>query len=696
MLAQAPAASAAVPAARAGSKPSAKAQAGAPAAGDELGRLKRLGFTSLAECLLSVPKEYVDCTRPLTRVLPANIGQQQYLILSVQDIKLFDKSGASTRNWRQVFRATMGTSDETGQRVEVTFFGNCWPCKEVERGDLVHVHGTLVFGYGRLSLDRPSFVEPQSRGVITALYRGKPGQVSGESLALGVSRALHRIEDAECLLLAQAGLRESEFLSRTGVTGQEFLRRLHQPTSLKEGEAACDLARELSVEAIIRKAAAAKTRPPVATSAIPISRDFVQTLISELPFPLTADQVTAINEIVSDLRSAFPMRRLLSGDVGTGKSITFMVPAAAAYDAGAEVAILAPSQLVVSQLARELREMFPGLPVCEVMAGGKIGDGICVGTTALLKAAAKAKRTFDIVITDEQHKFGVDQKLALVAKRTNVLEATATAIPRTLAMVHFGGMDFSVLRTCPVAKRIQTRITKDDDIDRVDAFIHKVIAQKGQVAVIYPRVADEAETPDEGPGMVSVIEAGEAWSQAFPGRVGVLHGKLSTEEKAQVIQGMHAGQFDILVSSLVIEVGVTLPSLKVMLVNNPERFGVSQLHQLRGRVARKGGSGYMFLHASGPLQDDAMERMRLLCECADGFELAERDMDSRGFGDVEDDSESQTGSTRTLFWGARITHQELHAKALGQNELQIPASAVVPPNDQKTPARTMRTNTLAR
>jgi ATP-dependent DNA helicase RecG len=640
----------------------AKARAAAAGSGDELGRLKRLGFSTLAECLLSAPKAFLDYTQPIKRVLGQHVGKQQYLVLTLSRMRVFDRDGRSTNYWKAAFRVELETRDEAGLNVKIAIFGNCWPCKDLEPGDVLHVHGDLKFAFGRFELERPSFVAPRDRGRVAVLYRGKSGQVSGDALGEGVQRALHRIEDSECLLLAQAGLRESEFLEQTKISGQELLRRLHSPKSVAEGLSAVGLARKLAAEAVVRRAANAKTRPPVAASAIPIGKDLVRELIAELPFKLTADQVVAIDEIVADLRCAYPMRRLLSGDVGTGKSIVFMIPAAAAYAAGAEVAILAPSQLIVSQLAREFRENFPGLPVCEVIAGGKIGEGVCVGTTALLKAAAKVKKSFSLVVTDEQHKFSVDQKSTLVSKRTNVLESTATAIPRTLAMVNFGGMDVSLLRECPVVKKITTRVTTDSDVDRVDVFIDKIIAQKGQVAVIYPLVAEGDDKTDED--MVSVVEAGQAWAQRFPGRVGVLHGKMTAEDKAQVITAMHAGKFDILVSSLVIEVGVTLPSLKVMVVTSPERFGVSQLHQLRGRVARKGGNGYMLLHASAQLQDGAAERLRLLCEHSDGFTLAERDMDLRGFGDVEDDSESQTGSTRALFWGLSLTHKELKETAV--------------------------------
>jgi len=632
---------------------------------DELGRLSRLGFSTIAECLLSVPKAYADYTSPIAIVKPEHFGRKQYLILRLEQKTMFDECNKATTYLRSARRVQLDCRDAHGLVIRAAIFGNVWPWKDVEPGTILHLAGDLGEWGGKPQLQSPIVVPFESRGKVMPLYKGKTGQVSAEVLAAGVKVAMPLIDEAEVLLLAQAGLRNEEFTKMTGlIQARTLLTHLHAPRSVKEGDAAKEMAHTLSLESVVRRAAASKSRPPVSRSAITINRDLLSELIAELPYPLTGDQKIVVSEIVDDLRSAYPMRRLLSGDVGTGKSIAFMLPAVVAYEAGANVAILCPSQLVVEQLARELRETFPGLPVCEVLSGDKIGAGIAVGTTALISAARKAKKIFDLVITDEQHKFSVEQKAALVSKHTNVLDATATAIPRTLALVNFGGMDVSILRDSPVVKNITTRLTGIDDMPRVTKFVDEAVLRGGQVAIVYPLVQGGAKKESAGGGkdvaeLANVITSGAEWEKRFPGRVGILHGKLTSEEKKDVIRGMHEKRFDVLVSSTVIEVGVTLPSLRVMVVMHPERHGLSQLHQLRGRVARKGGNGYMFLHAQGTLEPDVTERLQLLVECSDGFSLAERDMDMRGFGNVEDDSESQTGTTRTLFWGVNLTHHEL-------------------------------------
>ena len=646
--------------------------------GNELGRLKRLGFSTLAECLLSAPKEYKDFTQPQEVVKPGeHLGRPVYFVLQIVGRSMFDRDGNETHYPPVAFRLQLDCVDRRGSPLRVTAFGNVWPFVELDPDSLLHVHGALEEFRGQLCLVNPVVVHPKQRGTVATIYKGKPGQVSGDALAAGVERALNRLDEASVLLLAQAGLRTSEFTAHYKVDDpKKLLYALHRPKTLPQGLRARNIARQMALDTVVRRAAAAKSRPPVSGSAITIDKDFLATLIADLPYPLTGDQDKAVNEIVDDLRSAFPMRRLLSGDVGTGKSITFMLPVAAAYEAGSEVAILAPSQLVAEQLARELQELFPGLPVCLVLSGSKIGQGVCVGTTALLSAAKRAKKVFQLVVVDEQHKFSVDQKLAMVGRATNLLEATATAIPRSLALVNFGGMDVSLLRDSPVVKHIDTVIVNDEVMPDVHDFItNDILKNGGQLAVIYPLVNDAADAEDgahsaprppskTSEGLESVTGAAQHWERRFPGRVGVLHGQMTAEEKGAVIAAMHAKKLSVLVSSSVIEVGVTLPSLQALLIESPERYGVSQLHQMRGRLARKGGNGTFFLHVGANVQPEAMERLRLLEQCGDGFALAERDMDLRGFGDVEDDSASQTGSARTLFHGVALTHKEIRETAL--------------------------------
>jgi ATP-dependent DNA helicase RecG len=286
-----------------------------------------------------------------------------------------------------------------------------------------------------------------------------------------------------------------------------------------------------------------------------------------------------------------------------------------------------------------------------------------------LHAAKRAQKRFHLVVTDEQHKFSTQQKAALASTFTNTLEATATAIPRSLALVAYGDMDVSVLRECPVQKCIDTKIVNADEEQKVTQFVRRIVGDGGQVAVIYPlvdkgagaEVAGDSDSP--ATARQGVMDGFEAWNARFPGRVGVLHGKQSSDEKAAVIEAMKAKKIDVLVSTLVLEVGVTLPSLKALLVTSPECFGLAQLHQLRGRVARHGGQGWMVVLARSDLTEESMERLRTLRACNDGFQLAEHDMNIRGFGDVSMYGSAQVGGHRVLFHNTGLTHDEIKASA---------------------------------
>lgn len=691
---------------------------------EELGRLKRLGFTSLAECFLSIPKGYNDYTRPIRAVsrplVEHIIGKGKvmaYMILEPVGFEMFDGTNSRCQRLAETHRLIIRCIDGNRKPVNLTVFRNVWPWKGLvealaerdgsDRSQMppLHVYGALTVFRAEVSMQSPALVHPSNQGKVVPNYVGKAGQVSGERLGAAIQRAAKCIRDAEIIMLAQAGLREDEF--RAVVNAVELpvecpeinepidlLESLHFPQTVAEGMAACDVARRLSAETVVRQAVVARTRLPVPGSSVIVTNDRVNELSSILPHTPTGDQVRAIEEIVKDIRSPYAMNRLLSGDVGTGKSLTFQLPAVAVMMAGANVAILVPSQLLVTQMANELRDMFklPDDKVVEVVntsaggadkATGKARDPggaaashrIYVGTTALSTYSKKRKLKFGLLVIDEQHKFSVEQKAALRDRNTNVLEATATAIPRSLALVNFGGMDVSILRESPVKKLIKTRLVGDFQDERVIDFVRKVVEADGQAAVIYPLVDKAAEVEGEAPAgggqLKSVVEAGQEWGAMFGhDRVAVLHGKLSPAEKDEVIRRFKRREADVLVSSVVIEVGVTLPSLKAVIVRHAERFGVSQLHQLRGRLARQGGRGFMFLMTPlvGPEGDDpeageTLERLRLVEGCSDGFTLAEADMEMRGFGDVADDSDMQSGNARALFHNARLTKSEIEASA---------------------------------
>lgn len=630
---------------------------------EDIGRLARLGFTTLPECLLTVPKEYRDYHEPISILPLPDTGEFHYLALTLIDRTFLTRDGNEVTELKGAFRGVIQLVDGAGDRLQVSVIGK----PSIERwlkpglGSVVHLHGQVVTYKGRFGLANCTVVDESEVGQVIPVYQGKANQVSADLLAESIRKALPYINEAACLLLEQALMHEEEFVRLTGFDEPaSLLRTLHTPLSVREGIAAIAVAKKLAVKALVNKVIANRTKPAVKGSLLRISREQVSDLIQRAPFEPTEDQLRAIEEIISDLRSPFPMTRVLSGDVGTGKSFTFMVPAAASYLAGARVAIIAPSQILVEQLATELSELFFEIPVTKVASKTKadISKGIVVGTTAVLSAAKKEGIVFDLVVADEQHKFSVAQRQKLLAPHTNFLESTATAIPRTVALVRLGGLPISILRQAPVPRQIATRILTSNARQKLNEFVLEVINSGGQAAFIYPVVNGDAEATRN-----SVEAAYERFKRVLGDDVGMIHGSQSDELKTVTFQKLKAGTIKLLVASTVIEVGVTIPALRLLVAVNPEHFGVAQLHQLRGRLARKGGVGHFIMYLPEPVQPSASERLRLLSTCDDGFQLAEMDADLRGYGDLGADSEKQSGSARLLFWGVSLERKDVEQGA---------------------------------
>jgi ATP-dependent DNA helicase RecG len=366
-----------------------------------------------------------------------------------------------------------------------------------------------------------------------------------------------------------------------------------------------------------------------------------------LPFKLTGDQKQVIAEIVEDMKRPQPMNRLLQGDVGSGKTIVALMAALVAMENGFQVAFMAPTEILAEQHfitirrlleasrfrvalltgatpARKRREMQSEL------AAGSIH--LAVGTHALVQDPV-GFHDLGLVIIDEQHRFGVMQRATLRAKgmHPDVLVMTATPIPRTLALTTYGDLDVSVMHEMPPGRHAIKTIAKPESRrDEIYDFIRRQIEAGRQVYVIYPLV-EESEKVD----LKAATEMADHLAQdVFPTyRLALLHGRMKPDAKERVMGGFSRGEFDLLVSTTVVEVGVDVPNASVMLVEHAERFGLSQLHQLRGRVGRGPHQSYCILLYQYPLTDQGRSRLKALTETTDGFEIAERDLELRGPGD---------------------------------------------------------------
>jgi ATP-dependent DNA helicase RecG len=372
----------------------------------------------------------------------------------------------------------------------------------------------------------------------------------------------------------------------------------------------------------------------------------VEAFLNKLPFPLTNAQNRVVKEILSDLRSPFRMNRLLQGDVGSGKTVVAAIGLYASVTAGFQGALMVPTEILAEQHAQSLQSLLAPFEIkCELLTSSVKGkrrkeilkqlvEGdihVLIGTHALIQEEVQFKN-LGFVITDEQHRFGVEQRRILREKGVSpdVLFMTATPIPRTLAITVFGEMDVSIIDEMPAGRKaIETYWAKHDMLDRVLGFMEKELRKGRQAYVICPLI-EESEKLD----LQNAIDVHSTLTHFFQNRarIGLMHGKLPTDEKDSVMKEFSRNEVQVLVSTTVVEVGVNVPNATFMLIYDAERFGLAQLHQLRGRVGRGAEQSYCILLAD-PKTEVGKERMTIMTETNDGFVVSEKDLELRGPGD---------------------------------------------------------------
>ncbi|MGB6102504.1 MAG: ATP-dependent DNA helicase RecG, partial [Pusillimonas sp.] len=404
-------------------------------------------------------------------------------------------------------------------------------------------------------------------------------------------------------------------------------------------------------------------------------------LQASLPFSLTGAQTRVIDEISRDLTRTFPMHRLLQGDVGSGKTIVAAFAAAQAIASGCQVAMMAPTEILAEQHFHKLRAWLEPLGVHVAWLAGSLSgkhrktafDAVAsgqaqlvVGTTALIQEKV-VFANLGLIILDEQHRFGVGQRLELSRKGEDSLggraliphqlNMSATPIPRTLAMTFFADLDVSAIDELPPGRSpVLTKLIADTRRDEVLDSVMAEVRQGRQAYWVCPLVEES-----EALQLQTAVDTHARLAQALPDmRVGLIHGKLATAEKQQVMQDFRAGDIDLLVATTVIEVGVDVPNASLMIIEHAERFGLAQLHQLRGRVGRGSQQSICVLMYQSPLSAIARQRLRAMYETADGFEIARRDLDLRGPGE---------------FLGVRQSGQELLRFASIDTDIRIAEQA---------------------
>ncbi len=532
-------------------------------------------------------------------------------------------------------------ADHSG-RLNLTFFNSRYAAENLEYGREYIFYGTLTGDFSSYGMTNPVFENVDAPAVTTRrvlpIYPLTAG-LTNAAVLKAVTQAL-AICDPPAEVLPEA-LRQQYGILGAG----DAYRIIHQPGSMEE---AMQARKRMIFEeffvfsaglSLMRAARAGKQTPPYQNTDL-------APFYAQLPFTLTGAQQRAIGDICADFRKGAPMNRLVQGDVGSGKT---MVAAAAAYCAarnGCQTALMAPTEILAEQHYASLSGLFAPLGIPVVLLTGSMSqkekkavreallDGsaqIAVGTHALISDST-VFRHLGLVITDEQHRFGVGQRSKLSAKGDDphLLVMSATPIPRTLALLMYGDLDVSILDELPPGReKVDTFLVGESYRARINAFIRKQVAEGHQCFVVCPAV-------EENDGLS--IKAAATWAETlqktvFPElRIALLHGQMKGEEKEAAMAAFARQEADVLVATTVIEVGVDVPNATLMVIEDADRFGLSQLHQLRGRVGRGSSKSYCILttHNRNP---DTLARLKALCKTNDGFRIAEEDLKLRGPGD---------------------------------------------------------------
>jgi ATP-dependent DNA helicase RecG len=602
-----------------------------------------LGCTTDAHALLVLPKGFVDKRVAHMSVVDGPENRNCLWSCRVRAKKGLDRGG--NVSWSPYpAQLALELSFECGTTVESKIFGVTEEWRNIEVGDAITFTAELSQKPWGLSFSKIQLAD--WTGCVHPVYVGVPGKISGDLIEGYIERSIAdpaNIRRAVEMIMGVVVVRDS--IKARGMTPVGLLRGLHRPDTPETGDRALSVAKAASVEEV-KWSARFGTGPAIA--AVHNIDASLVSMVAAQAEQLSPGQRHALNVIRKAVNRNLSAKILLNGDVGSGKTLVFMLAAASVSETYAQrVAIMVPSEIVANQIYAQAVKRFPGLKPVLLTTGSQqtLGDSMMViGTQSLLHRSDLGPLA--MVVIDEQHKFSVDQRKALVGTETHVIEASATPIPRSLALALFDGWREAKIAGYPVDKTINCHLLLAESKFVATQIVHKHMANGKRVIFLYPQV--ESKTQDEK----SVLQIAQKLEERFPGQVVSLHGRLKPEPKAQALSAFASGEKPIAVSSTVIEVGVDIPDIGCMVVNGAERFGVAQLHQLRGRLVRNGGVADFVMMTNKPPANGTRERLESVRDILDGFELAERDMHLRGFGEVL--GEMQAGSTDTLFKLARL------------------------------------------
>ena len=624
-----------------------------------------LGIATVGDLLRLYPFRYIDRSR-IVRIADVHPDLAQVQVrATVMKVRLFAKNGAELPpeklKYNAVSRLSAIVADESGEMEVVFFKGVKWMHSRLQPGSTFVFFGKpAVFGT-HLNMVHPEVDAPDTGtfGVLTGVYPSteklKNAGITGKVMLKLMGTALEGVlptlqETLPDYILKEKGLVPLSFA----------LRQIHFPV---DQDALAKATYRLKFEELfllqlsLLKQKYIRSRSDLGLK-MPVVGDAFNACYNALPYQLTGAQKRVIREIREDMRSGHQMNRLLQGDVGSGKTMVAVLSALIAVGNGYQACVMAPTEVLAQQHFANISKYLAPTGVKVVLLTGNTGVaarreihagledgsiGIIIGTHALIEDTVQFK-ALGLAIVDEQHRFGVEQRSRLWNKGScgippHVLVMTATPIPRTLAMTLYGDLDVSVIDEMPPGRKpIQTLCVGENKRHAMHNFIRDEIAKGRQAFIVYPLIFESEKLDYKN------LQLGyEEIVKAFPlpqYKVAIVHGQQTPQEKEFNMSAFVAGRANILVSTTVIEVGVDVPNASVMVIESAERFGLSQLHQLRGRVGRGAEKSFCILMKGTKVSKESQKRLDLLCATENGFELAEEDMKMRGPGDLEGTQQS--------------------------------------------------------
>lgn len=595
-------------------------------------RFEKLGILTLSDLLCHYPRRYLDFSKPYS------IAEAPADTECVVKAEVFAKPGGRILpGGRRMERITAG--DDVSS-LEITWFNNPYAAQKLELGQEYYFQGIVTGG-----MLRRQMVNPQVRTdvqVKSSPFEAVYPQTEGLTSSAIAKCVRQLLPHAELLPdpLPPEMLKKYRLLSKA-----DAVRAIHCPATEEEAFAA---RRRLIYEEllVLQLGIGRMKNHGAASTGAPMKKADASPFWESLPFSPTGAQRQAVEEILTDMSGETSMNRLLQGDVGSGKTLVAAAAIWACIRAGYQAALLAPTEILASQHAENLNRLLSpfGMRVALLTGGMKaaarrttlaaIRDDeadLIVGTHAILSEGVEFAR-LGLAVVDEQHRFGVRQRGLLAEKAANphLLVMSATPIPRTLGLLMYGDLDISILDELPPGRKpVKTRCITGKKRADLYGFLDREIDSGRQVYIVCPAIEDAG-----GSGLNAVKSYYEDIAKAYlpDRRVGLMHGKLKPKEKAEVMDDFKSGRLDALVSTTVIEVGVDVPNATVMVIENAERYGLSALHQLRGRVGRGAAESWCFL-VSDNASESVQKRLKFLCSTSDGFAVAQYDLETRGPGD---------------------------------------------------------------